>query len=151
MRNAEPMNHRGRPGTVSVFLQLLLAAYAIASLLHFIHNAQYLPDYPGLPPTWTRLGVYAVWVCITVVGLCGWWLLRGGRCFIGLLVVLAYALCGLDSLGHYVVAPMSSHTVVMNASILMEVAAAAAVFIEATRQLIVHAARNRHRSQQAQP
>lgn len=151
MRNDEPMNRPSRPGTVSALLQLLLAAYAIASLLHFIHNAEYLPDYPGLPATWTRLGVYAVWVGITAIGLCGWWLLRRGWRFTGLLVVLAYALCGLDSLGHYVVAPMSSHTVAMNATIFMEVAAAAAVFIEAARQLIVHAARNSRRSQQTQP
>lgn len=151
MRNDYPMNRPSRPGTVPALLQLLLAAYAIASLLHFIHNAEYLPDYPGLPPTWTRLGVYAVWAGITAVGLSGWWLLRRGWRITGLFVVLAYALFGLDSLGHYVVAPMSSHTVAMNATILVEVMAAAAVFIEAARQLIVHAARIGRRSQQTQP
>jgi hypothetical protein len=151
MRNDDPMNRPSRPRTVSAVLQLLLAVYAIASLLHFIHNAESLPDYPGLPPTWTRLGVYAVWVGITAVGLYGWWLLRLGWRFTGLGVVLAYALFGLDSLGHYVVAPMSSHTVAMNATILAEVVAAAAVFIEAARQLIVHTARIWRRSQQTQP
>jgi hypothetical protein len=145
------MNRPSRAGTVPALLQLLLAAYAIASLLHFSHNAEYLPDYPGLPPTWTRLGVHAVWVGITAVGLCGWWPLRRGSCLTGLFVVLAYALFGLDSLGHYVLAPMSAHTLAMNASILVEVVAVAAVFIEAARQSIVHASRRVRRSQQTQP
>jgi hypothetical protein len=151
MRNDDPMNRPSRPGAVPAVLQLLLAIYAVASLLHFIHNAEYLPDYPGLPPSWTRLGIYAVWVGITAVGLYGWWLLRRGWHFTGLAVVLVYALFGLDSLGHYVVAPMSSHTLAMNVTILAEVVAAAAVFIEAAHQLVMHATRTWRRSQQTQP
>lgn len=145
------MNRPSRSGTVPALLQLLLAAYATASLLHFIHNAEYLPDYPGLPPTWTRLGVYAVWAGTTVVGLSGWWLLRRGWRFTGLSALLAYALFGLDSLGHYVVAPMSSHRWAMNASILMEVATAAAVFVETACLFVVHAVHIRRGLQRAQP
>ena len=104
---------------------LLLAAHAVASLLHFIPDAEYLPDDPGLPPTWTRLGTYTVWAGITAIGLTGWWLLPCGWRITGLSVVLAGALFGLDSLGRCVAAPMSSHTWAMNATIL----AAAAVFI----------------------
>lgn len=77
----------------------LLVAYGAASLVHFIHNAEFLGDYPGLPATWTRAG----------------------------------------SLGHYVVAPMSSHSTAMNATILLEVAAAglllAEVFLLVARRL----------------
>jgi hypothetical protein len=32
-----------------------------ASLLHFAHNAQYLAQYPNLPPSWSRAEVYLAW------------------------------------------------------------------------------------------
>jgi len=140
-----------RRDAVPSLLQLLLAVYAIASLLHFIHNAEYLPDYPGLPPTWTRLGVYAAWIAITAIGFTSWWLLRLAWRFTGLGAVLVYALFGLDSLGHYVAAPLSAHTLAMNGAILAEVAAAAAVFFEASRQGVLQAMRTRRDPQQAQP
>jgi hypothetical protein len=141
-----------RSAAVPGLLALLLAIYAVASLLHFIHNAEFLPDYPGLPASWTRLGVYAAWAAMTVLGLLGWWLLRRGWRFTGLCLVLVYALLGLDSLGHYLVAPLSAHTLAMNGSILAEVLAAAAVFAEAARQLVVQLIRlRRGRLQQAQP
>ncbi len=78
------MNRSSRRDAVPLLLQLLLAVYAIAALLHVIHNAEVLRDYPGLAPIWTRLGVYAVWIAITSVGIAGWWLLRRGWGFIGL-------------------------------------------------------------------
>lgn len=50
-------------------------------------------------------------------------------------LALAAAL-GLDSLGHYILAPMSSHTTAMNATILAEVVAAALVPLEIARQAV---------------
>jgi len=117
-------------------LLVLLLVYAAASLVHFIHNAEFLRDYPGLPATWTREGVYAVWVAITLIGVVGWLLATRGYRVAGLLLVALYALCGLDSLGHYLLAPMSAHTAGMNATILAEVTAAALVLAEALRQLL---------------
>ena len=35
-------------------LPFLLLIYAAASLAHFIHNAEFLTDYPGMPASWTR-------------------------------------------------------------------------------------------------
>jgi hypothetical protein len=124
-------------------LAVLIVIYLIASLLHFIHNAEYLKDYPGLPPGWTRLGVYAAWFGVTATGLAGVWLLRRGWPFCGLAVLTVYALLGLDSLGHYLVAPLSSHTHAMNISILAEVGAALAVLGEVVRQFALTLSRRR--------
>jgi len=116
-------------------LPVLLLVYAAASLAHFIHNAEFLTDYPGMPVSWTREGVYAVWVAVTLIGVVGWLLATRGFPIVGLLLVALYAVCGLDSLGHYLLAPMSGHTAAMNATILVEVTAAASLFVEAMRRL----------------
>ena len=109
----------------------LLLVYAVASLVHFIHNAELLRDYPGLPSSWTREGVYLAWLGMTAVGVCGWGLLSRGYRIAGSVVLAAYALLGLDSLGHYLVAPFSAHTVAMNATIMAEVIAATLVLVQA--------------------
>lgn len=108
-------------------LGLLLLAYALASLVHFIHNAEFLSDYPNFPATWTRIGVYLVWLGLTGVGLAGWLCLSRGFRRLGLLLLTTYALGGIDSLWHYVVAPLAQHTVAMHVTILLEVAAAGLV------------------------
>ena len=43
------------------------------------------------------------------------------------------AALGLDSLGHYVVAPLSAHSLAMNSTILLEVTGAVLVMAEVTR------------------
>jgi len=113
----------------------LLLFYAAASLVHFIHNAEFIADYPGLPVSWSRAGVYSAWVLITTIGVGGWFLMVRGSPRAGLVLLAVYAVCGLDSLGHYVVAPMSAHTLAMNATILLEVTAALLVLAEITRQM----------------
>ena len=114
----------------------LLLAYGAASLVHFIHNAEFLPDYPGLPATWTRAGVYGAWLAMTAVGIAGWLLAASRYRPAGLLLLAAYAMAGLDSLGHYVVAPFSAHSAAMNATILIEVAAAGLVLVEVARRML---------------
>jgi hypothetical protein len=116
-------------------LLVLLLVYGCASLAHFVHNAEFLADYPNMPSTWTREGVYLVWVAMTLIGVVGWLLATRGFQVAGLLLVALYAVCGLDSLGHYFLAPMSAHTAAMNSTILFEVAAAALVLAEAARLL----------------
>jgi hypothetical protein len=125
-------------GTVSKRLAVTILVYAAASLIHFIHNAEFLADYPGLPTTWTRAGVYLAWIAMTAVGALGLFLLRRGVTLIGLLVLAIYALLGMDSLGHYVIAATSAHTSAMNVTILFEVGAGALVFIEAMRLILRH-------------
>jgi len=122
--------------TPSKALPYLLVAFAMASLIHFIHNAEFLGDYPGLPQTWTRAGVYGAWIGMTMIGLVGWLLIRADYHVIGFVLLAVYALCGTDSLGHYLVAPLSAHTAGMNATILLEVAAAALLLVESLRLLV---------------
>jgi hypothetical protein len=121
----------------------LLLVYGVASLIHFIHNAEFLADYPGLPVTWTRAGVYFAWLGMTLTGILGWLLLTRGHQVAGLVLVAVYAALGIDSLGHYVVAPLSAHSMGMNATILMEVAAAALLFLEAMKLMARRALRRR--------
>lgn len=116
-------------------LAVLLLLYAAASLLHFVHNAEFLASYPHLPAAWTRAEVYAAWLGMTAVGLTGWILLVRGLPRTGLAFLVAYGALGLDSLGHYMVAPLSAHSLAMNASILSEVAAAAILLIYLGRLL----------------
>ncbi|MEM1251958.1 MAG: hypothetical protein AAGI69_05955 [Cyanobacteria bacterium P01_H01_bin.21] len=115
-------------------LPILLLVYMTASLIHFVHNAEFLAEYPNLPTAWTRSGVYLAWIGMTVVGLAGWTLLSLGYRLFGLLLLAVYAGLGLDSLGHYVVAPFSAHTEIMNSTILLEVIAAALVLMTVLQQ-----------------
>ena len=117
-------------------LFILLLIYFAASLIHFIHNAEFLMDYPNLPSSWSRTGVYFAWMGMTIVGITGWILLTRSHQLSGLLFLAVYAVFGLDSLGHYVLAPLSEHTVAMNTTILFEVATATLVLIEIVRQMV---------------
>jgi hypothetical protein len=122
-----------RPNNRLLFL--LLALYSVASLVHFVHNAEFLGDYPGLPDSWSRGNVYLAWLAMTAVGGLGTWLVYRARESIGLMLLAVYAVLGLDSLGHYVVAPLTAHSSMMNTTILLEVGAAALVLFEVTRRL----------------
>jgi len=51
---------------------------------------------------------------MTIIGVGGWILKSRGYQLAGLLLLAVYAALGLDSLAHYVVAPLSDHTAVMN-------------------------------------
>ena len=116
-------------------LSVILIVYAVASLVHFVHNAEFLAEYPNLPASWTRTGVYLAWVGLSAVGLAGWLMVSHGYQRVGLALLCAYALLGIDSLGHYAVAPFSAHTSAMNATIIMEVAMAMGLFVEAMRRI----------------
>ncbi len=105
-------------------LLFLTIAYAAASLLHFAHNAVFLQAYPNLPAWLTAAGVWAAWCAITLLGALGYFVyLRRSRSA-GLAILAVYAVLGFGGLDHYVVAPVSAHTLAMNATILVEVAAA---------------------------
>jgi hypothetical protein len=109
-------------------LVALMLLYGGASLLHFAHNAQFVADYPNLPPTLSAARVYAAWLVIAATGLVGYLLLRMGHQFWGLSVVGVYAILGFDGLLHYTRAPMAAHTWAMNLSIWFEVVMAAVLF-----------------------
>ena len=112
-----------------------LLAHAAASLLHHIHNAQYLSEYPNLPPSLTRTGVYTAWLVEALFGLAGYVLLRTGRTQTGLVLVGAYALIGFGGLAHYLAAPVAAHSWAMHATIWLEVMTAALLLAAVIRRI----------------
>ena len=104
------------------FLLPAFVLYAAASLLHHVHNAEFLDHYPNMPAGLSRAGVYAAWLGATAVGILGYWLRRK------LLLALS-ALYGLGVLVHYAIAPVSAHTPMMHLTIALEAAAAAALLL----------------------
>jgi uncharacterized membrane protein len=94
--------------------RILIAAmllYGGASLLHFTHNAQFVADYPNLPPALSAARIYGAWLVIGSIGLAGYLLMRRGHQFWGLAVVA-----------------MGAHSWGMNLSIWFEVVTAAVLF-----------------------
>jgi hypothetical protein len=110
--------------TKAPVLEILLLLYLGASLLHFIHNAEFAQAYPNLPNWVTRSSVYAVWVAITAVGVVGYALRAYGSRMLGWVFLCLYAVVGLDGLLHYTRAPISAHTHGMNFTIWFEVSVA---------------------------
>ncbi len=107
----------------------LMLVYTAASLLHFVHNATYLHEYPNMPAWLTSLGVYAVWCGVATVGALGYWVYRRVHRLIGLALIAVYAVLGFAGLDHYVVAPVAAHSWAMHLTIAIEVAAAAVLLI----------------------
>ena len=103
--------------------------YGAASLVHFIHNAVYWGLYPNMPVWLTPLGVLASWLVIAGTGAVGYWLLRKGLTLAGLTAIILYAALGFAGLDHYAIAPVSAHSWAMNATIVGEVIAAAALLV----------------------
>lgn len=126
---------------IPMSLIVLLALYSVASLIHFIHNAVFLADYPSLPPSWTRAGIYGAWFGMSGIGAFGCLLITRGHARLGLLLLVIYSALGVESLGHYVLAPMAAHTMGMNITILLEVGAAAAL-MSAVLRLLLRAIQN---------
>jgi hypothetical protein len=125
-------------------LTALMLAYGAASLLHFIHNAQFARDYPNFPDTITALQVYGVWLVIAATGVAGYLLMRLGWKVLGLVVTAVYAGFGFNGLLHYSLAPMSAHSLAMNGTILTEVALAAALICAVFANLARHLKRTTH-------
>jgi hypothetical protein len=133
-----------RPISVPRLFLALTAVYFLTSLGHFSHNAEFMCEYPNLPPWLTRAKVYAAWAGITSVGVLGIFLLRKRFVAVGLLFTAVYAALGFDGLGHYAIAPMVLHTFAANLTILSEVAAAA-LLLTVTLYLLTLQVRYRER------
>jgi hypothetical protein len=101
----------------------LLAAYFVASLLHFAHNAEFIAFYPNMPVWLTREKVYLAWLAISSLGLAGLVVSRWGLRALGALFIAAYGAFGLDGLGHYTLALCSEHTLATNVTIWFEAVA----------------------------
>jgi len=107
----------------------LMLVYGAASLLHFVHNAVYLHDYPNLPAWLTAGGVLAAWGVVAGTGIAGYLLYSRVSRVVGLVVIAIYAAFGLAGLDHYTVAPVSAHTMAMNLTILLEAATAVVLLV----------------------
>ena len=112
-------------GSRSRMLPIALIALAATSLVHHVHNAQFLDDYPNMP-AWLSVGsVYAAWLVAAAVGFAGYALWRSGHRVIGTVLLLAYGCSGLDALIHYLIAPLAAHSLAMQLTIALEAAAGA--------------------------
>lgn len=101
-------------------LLLLAAAYFLASLAHFSHNAEYIAFYPGMPQWLTAERIYLAWSGVTSIGLVAFLLLRFGLPVPALFVLAAYGAFGLDGLAHYTLGLCSEHTLAANLTIWSE-------------------------------
>ena len=113
----------------------LLLLYLAASLVHFTHNAEYLNDYPNLPPWLERADIYRVWLAEAMLGIAGYIACRRGYERAGLCLLGIYAMFGFDGLLHYTRAPFGAHTNAMNFTIWFEVLAAACLLVAVLVQL----------------
>jgi hypothetical protein len=111
-------------------LAWLGALYAAASLLHFVHNAEHLAQYPNLPSSWSRVDVYLAWCLVTMLGIVGYVLYLRDNRPAGLSFLALYAILGFAGLLHYTRAPFAHHAWMMNITISTEVAAAAALLVD---------------------
>lgn len=118
------------------WLMILLLVYCAGSLLHYVHNAVFLDEYPNMPASLSPARIYAAWLGVTVVGLIGYFLVRAGYRFTGLAVIAVYAALGLDGLGHYSLAPLSAHTFTMNLTIWLEAVTALLVLVAVAKMAV---------------
>ncbi len=105
----------------------LLMFNIAASLFHYLHNMIYFDAYPNEPAWLSPERIDVTWLVMTPVGVLGYLLYRRERRVPGLALLLIYGVAGLGVLGHYLLAPLSAHTFMMNLSIWFESAAAAAL------------------------
>jgi hypothetical protein len=124
------------PAVKDAVLLPLMLVYGAASLLHFMHNAVYVRDYPNLPAWLTSTGVVAAWLVVAAVGVLGYVLYSRLSRVAGLMTISVYAMFGLSGLDHYTVAPVSAHTVAMNLTILLEAATSAVLLVFVARSAL---------------
>jgi hypothetical protein len=104
-------------------LGTLVVVYFVASLAHFVHNAEYIAFYPNMPAWITRETVYYAWLGITCIGIAGLIVFRFGLRAFGVMLVGVYGAFGLDGLAHYTLALCSEHTLATNVTIWSEAVA----------------------------
>lgn len=112
-------------------------AHVAATLIHFVHNAVYLNEYPNLPHWLTSGGVYASWCALTAIGVFGWVLMRYVSTNVGLVTLGVYALLGFGGFDHYTVAAISAHTSAMNLTIVLEAITGSLLLIATVREYVL--------------
>jgi hypothetical protein len=107
--------------------QALFLLFFAANLTHFIHNAEFIAIYPGIPAWLTRETVYWAWLAGASVGLLGLLITRTPLKRLGVVFIAAYGALGIDGLAHYTLALCSEHTLATNLTIWFEVLAGMAL------------------------
>ena len=123
------MNLKIDSNTLSKPLWSLIAIYTFASLLHFVHNAEYIAFYPNMPAWITSATVYKAWLGIVAVGVAGVGFWCVGWPVLGAVLVAAYGALGIDGLAHYTLALCTEHSLAANATIWFEVLSGAALML----------------------
>ena len=117
--------NRERMGTGIDWLLVFVLFYAATLLIHHVHNAEFLSEYPNMPAWLSPAVVYGAWLAVIAVGGAGYVLVRMKYRLTGLAVLAVYALSSFDGLGHYLLAPASAHSVAMHVTIWLEVSTGA--------------------------
>lgn len=115
MRTVPPLN------MLPKYFWALFAIYSVASLTHFVHNAEFIAIYPNMPVWITRETVYIAWLGIGCLGLAGLLMWRFKLFALGMLCFGAYGALGIDGLAHYTLALCGEHTFATNVTIWFEV------------------------------
>lgn len=121
-------------------IRVLVAVYFLATLAHFVHNAEYIAFYPNMPASLTRETVYLAWLAIAGVGVAGIVAFRFGWSALGALLLGAYGALGLDGLQHYTLALCSEHTLAANLTIWFEAVAGVALAVASFLRVNIHLA-----------
>jgi hypothetical protein len=124
----------------------LVALYFLASLAHFVHNAEYIAFYPGMPRWLSADKVYFAWLAVTSIGVAAWVLRRCGLRALAVAFLGVYGAFGLDGLAHYTLALCSEHTIMANVTIWSEAATGLVLLLACAVSLgrrAVHSAQGR--------
>jgi len=132
---------RERPFSLPKHVWALLAVYFVATLAHFVHNAEFIAFYPNMPASITRETVYLAWLAIASVGVAGILFARFGLPALGAFLLGCYGALGLDALQHYTLALCSEHTLAANITIWFEATAGMLLAVTSALQVNIHLAR----------
>lgn len=135
------MSHTEFP-RILLFIALV---YLIASLGHFVHNAEFLAQYPNLPSWITRKGIYLGWLVVTLPCLAAMLAWARGRAGLTFWLLAVWGALGYLGLDHYYVAPASAHAALANFSIVFEVVAGSVLLLSSLGYLVkLHRSRGHH-------
>ncbi len=122
---------RNANNVISKPLWALITLYTVASLVHFVHNAEYIAFYPNMPQWITSATVYKAWLGIAAIGIVGVGFWKIGWYVLGAVFVAVYGALGIDGLAHYSLALCSEHTLAANVTIWFEVFTGTALMLTA--------------------
>ncbi len=92
-----------RPGVNA--LRVIIAFNLLSTSVHYTHNFVMAPSYPVVFPfvnaTAYRVGIIVFWPLLTALGLWGYQLYKAGEIRRPRIMLAAYSLLGLTTLGHF--------------------------------------------------